>query len=510
MSTTLYFLPHRSTNSPVGITMNPTEISLSSAATLPEIFLALAALVLLLASAFGNKGGVKTVNFLAILSLLTAAFMAASGEASDHFAAWGGMLINDAFARFSKVAILLSAALALLISPPYLSKAGISCPEYPVLAVFAALGMMIMVSANDLMTLYLGIELQSLPLYVMAAFRRDDAKSGEAGLKYFVLGAVASGMLLYGASLLYGYAGSTGFAAIAESLRQQSGETVPLGVLFGMVFICAALAFKVSAVPFHMWTPDVYQGAPASVAAFFSAAPKLAAMALLARILEQPMGGLSHQWTQIIAFVAVASMLVGGLGGLMQTNLRRLMAYSSIANVGAALVGLAAGGSMGIQATLTYMAIYAVNTLGAFAVILCLRRDGNEVEKIQDVAGLSRSHPALALAMAVFMFSLAGVPPMAGFFGKYFVFLSAVKAGMLPLAVIGVLASVVAAFYYLRVVKAMYFDEAAADAKAIDGVPEKSLRFGVAVAACAALLLVAAPAPLLDRALAAAQSLAAL
>lgn len=467
---------------------------------LPEAYLAATALLLLIFGAMRGDRSTAVVSALAVVGLLVTGVMVAMGPESGL--AFHDMFRIDAFSRFVKLALLSASALSVLLAGAYLAKTKIARPEYPVLILFATVGMMLMVSANDLMALYVGLELQSLALYVLAAFRRDHAKSSEAGLKYFVLGALSSGMLLYGISLFYGYAGTTNFETLGMILT--GGAKPALGVVFGLVFICAALAFKVSAVPFHMWTPDVYEGAPTPVTAFFAAAPKLAALALFTRVLMQPLGGLEAQWAQIIVFVAVASMLLGSFAGLAQGNIKRLMAYSSIANVGFILVGLLAG-EAGIQAMLIYLVLYFVNILGVFSVVLCLRRQGRMVEKISDLAALSKSHPMLALAMVFFMFSLAGVPPLAGFFGKYFVFLAAVKAGMVPLAVIGVLTSCVAAYYYLRVIKVMYFDESTEGV--IDPVPEYSLRVVTALTACAVLLFVINPAPLVDSALVAAHSL---
>jgi len=328
-----------------------------------------------------------------------------------------------------------------------------------VLIVFATAGMLLMVSANDLVALYMGLELQSLSLYIIAAFQRDSIRSTEAGLKYFVLGALASGMLLYGASLIYGFTGTTRFSALA--ILFAGGGEVPIGVIVGLVFLTAGLAFKVSAVPFHMWTPDVYEGAPTPVTAFFSVAPKIAAFALFLRVMFEPFGNLLDQWQQIVIFISIASMALGAFAAIAQTNIKRLMAYSSIGHVGYALIGLAAGSEAGVRGVLIYMAIYLAMNVGTFGCILAMRRQGRMVEGISDLAGLSRSHPMMALVMGVFMFSMAGVPPLAGFFGKLYVFLAAIEAQLYGLAVFGVLTSVVSAFYYLRIVKIMYFDEQA-------------------------------------------------
>jgi NADH-quinone oxidoreductase subunit N len=481
----------------------------------PEIFLALSGMLLLLLGALRGDRAAPVAGYLAFVALLIAGVLVVNlgnielpsvAQLNIHATCYGcstfkSMFIRDNFASFVKVILLAGAALSLMLSWPYLEIENLEKPEYPVLVVFATVGMMLMVSASDMLSLYVGLELQSLALYVLAAYRRDDARSSEAGLKYFVLGALSSGLILYGISLVYGFAGTAQFAALGKVL---AGPQVSLGVIFGMVFICAAMAFKISAVPFHMWTPDVYEGSPTPVTAFFAAAPKFASFALLTRLLMTPFAGLAHQWLQIIVFIAVASMLLGSFGGLVQSNIKRLLAYSSIANVGYALVGLAAGGANGVQAMLIYFAIYFLNVIGVFGVILCLRRQGQPAERIDDLAGLAKTHPLVALCMVVFMFSLAGVPPLAGFFGKYFVFLAAVKAGYVPLAVIGVLTSVVAAAYYLRIIKLMYFDEPSA---VIDPVPEKSLRTVLAITALTMLLFVLYPGPLVDRALTAAQSL---
>ncbi len=488
----------------------------------PEIFLAVAGMLLLLYGVMRSEKAPQVTMFvLAAAALLAAGVLLIN---LDTFAtlgpveklpdagrfkfnsncygcdAFGHMFVHDGFAVFVKIILLLASALSLVLSWTWLKRQDLARPEYPVLVVFATLGMMLMVSANDLLALYVGLELQSLALYVLAAFQRDNAKSSEAGLKYFVLGALSSGIILYGISLIYGYAGTTQFAPLAKLLAGQP----PIGVTVGLVFICAAMAFKVSAVPFHMWTPDVYEGAPTPVTAFFAAAPKVAGLALFTRILVSPFGGLSHQWVQVIVFAALASMLLGSFAGLVQSNVKRLLAYSSIANVGYMLVGLAAANEDGIQSILIYLAVYFINTLGAFAVVMCLRRGGKPLEQIDDLKGLARTNPLLALAMVFFMFSLAGVPPFAGFFGKYFVFLAAVKAGLVPLAVIGVLTAVVAAYYYLRIVKLMYFDEPAG---AIDPVPELSLRAGVAITALYIALFTLWPAPVIESARAAAHSL---
>jgi NADH-quinone oxidoreductase subunit N len=364
--------------------------------------------------------------------------------------------IVDGFARFMKILTLFGAAIALILSSSFLKTERLNKFEYPVLILLATLGMLVMISANDLIALYMGLELQALSLYVIAAFNRDSARSSEAGLKYFVLGALSSGMLLYGASLVYGFSGSVAYADIAKAA---TGDEIGLGLLFGLVFLIAGLAFKVSAVPFHMWTPDVYEGSPTPVTAFFAAAPKVAAMAVFVRVMHDGFGSAVGQWQQVIVFISIASMVLGAFAAIGQENIKRLLAYSSIGHMGYALVGLAAGTQSGVRGIAIYMAIYLVMTLGAFACVIYMRRRGTAVERISDLSGLARNDPMMAFVLAMLMFSLAGIPPLAGFFGKYFVFLAAIEAQMFTLAVIGVLASVVSAFYYLRVVKVMYFDE---------------------------------------------------
>jgi len=356
-----------------------------------------------------------------------------------------------------KTLVLIGSAVTILISMRYDEEQGIARFEFPVLVLLATTGMMVMISANDLITLYVGLELQNLALYVVASFNRDSVRSSEAGLKYFVLGALSSGMLLYGASLVYGFAGTTAFEDLTKLLA--GGAPVETGILIGLIFVVVGLAFKVSAVPFHMWTPDVYEGAPTPVSAFFAVAPKLAALALFIRFMISPFGPLIDEWRQVIVFLSIASMVLGAVAAIAQENIKRLMAYSSIGHVGYALIGLATGTSEGIRGVLVYLTIYLFMTVGTWAVILCMRRRGRMLEGISDLAGLSQSQPGLALALAIFMFALSGVPPTAGFFAKLYVFLAAINAQLAWLAVIGVVTSVVSAFYYLRVVKVMYFDE---------------------------------------------------
>jgi NADH-quinone oxidoreductase subunit N len=424
---------------------------------LPEIFLALSAMALLVLGAF--RPSPREIAWLSVLVLAVAVALVAS-FGPERQVSFYGMYVTDGFAVFMKIVVLVGSLLSIVLSMQFNEKEQIARFEYPVLVLLATTGMMVMISANDLISLYLGLELQNLALYVIASFQRDSQRSAEAGLKYFVLGALSSGMLLYGASMVYGFAGTTGFDALAHSFDASDGYAI--GLVIGIVFVAVGLAFKVSAVPFHMWTPDVYEGAPTPATAFFSVASKMAAMALFIRVMMYPFGGLVDQWRQILWLIAVASMLLGSFAAINQRNIKRLMAYSSIGHVGYMLIGLAAASETGVRGILIYLAIYLFMTIGTFAVILCMRREGKAVEGIEDLAGLSRSQPALALALAIFMFSMAGIPPLGGFFAKFYIFMSAIDAGLYVLAVIGVVTSVVGAYYYLRIVKIMYFDEPAA------------------------------------------------
>ncbi len=432
---------------------------------LPELFLALAIMAMLMLGVFQPRDTAKKeikasrlISFLSIITLILAMLLV-STLSGGRLVTFQNMFVSDPFAVYSKILVLIGSALAIVISQGFIERHAMARFEYSILIVFATLGMMMMISANDLIALYIGLEMQSLSLYVIAAFQRDDTRSTEAGLKYFVLGALASGMLLYGASLIYGFTGTTNFDQLAQ-LFQGGGETeINIGIIFGIVFILAGLAFKVSAVPFHMWTPDVYEGAPTPVTAFFSVAPKIAALALFIRVMVGPFGGLVAEWQQIVVFVSMASMALGAFAAINQRNIKRLMAYSSIGHVGYALIGLAAGNETGVRGTLIYLAIYLAMNIGTFACILCMRRGDRMVERIDDLAGLGKTHPMVALAVAVFMFSMAGIPPLAGFFGKFYIFLPAIESGFYTLAVIGVLSSVVAAFYYLRIVQIVYFEE---------------------------------------------------
>ncbi|MDM7458142.1 MAG: NADH-quinone oxidoreductase subunit NuoN [Paracoccus sp. (in: a-proteobacteria)] len=421
---------------------------------LPELWLAIYALAALMAGAYFGKDQIaRPILWASVLALLLAAVYVGVSDRPDQMSFFG-MFADDAFARFAKAVVLLAGAAVLAMSADYLERHNLLRFEYPILIVLASLGMMLMVSAGDLLTLYVGLELQSLALYVVASIRRDSAKSSEAGLKYFVLGALSSGLLLYGASLVYGFAGTTTFAGILEVVSTGQLST---GLLFGLVFLLVGLAFKVSAVPFHMWTPDVYEGSPTPVTAFFATAPKVAAMALVARLMFDAFGNVIADWTQIIALLAVLSMFLGAIAGIAQRNIKRLMAYSSIAHMGFALVGLAAGTAVGVQAMLLYMAIYAVMNVGTFAFILSMERDGRPVTDLNSLNRFAIAEPLKALAVLLLMFSLAGVPPLVGFWAKYGVLTAAVDGGLTWLAIAGVIASVIGAYYYLRIVYYMYF-----------------------------------------------------
>jgi NADH-quinone oxidoreductase subunit N len=423
---------------------------------LPEIFLAVAGLALLMLGVFLRGNPTERIAWLSVLALIVTGVLLLWAPSAGTQTAFQGLYVVDQFARFLKILVLLGSALTIILSLDYVARENMRRFEFPVLLLFATLGMMMMLSANDLIALYVGLELQSLALYVVAAFQRDSLRSTEAGVKYFVLGSVASGMLLFGASLIYGFCGGTAFVQISRALLEGKGGEI--GTVIGLVFVVAGLAFKVSAVPFHMWTPDVYEGAPTPVTAFFAAAPKLAAMALTVRVLITAFPAVTLQWQQIVVFLAIASMALGSFAAIGQTNIKRLMAYSSIGHMGYALVGLAAGSAEGVAGVIIYLAIYLVMTLGTFACILAMRRDGRMIEDIDALAGLSRTQPMMAFLLAMLLFSLAGIPPLAGFFAKFYVFLAAIHAGLYALAVIGVLLSVVGAYYYLRIVKLMYFD----------------------------------------------------
>ena len=465
---------------------------------LPEILLACGAMVMLMFGAFAGERSGSFVNGLCILLLIAvgAVVVWLPGGKTTLF---GGSFVVDDYARFLKLLTLVGSAGALILSLDYLTREKLQKFEYGALFLLSTLGMMMLISAGDLIALYLGLELMSLALYVVASYNRDNVKSTEAGLKYFVLGALSSGMLLYGASLVYGFTGTVSFTGIAKATA--NGASV--GLVFGLVFLFVGFCFKISAVPFHMWTPDVYEGSPSPVTAFFASAPKVAGIAIFVRAAVTAFPGIAHEWQQIVVFVSIASMVLGAFAAIGQRNIKRLLAYSSIGHMGFALVGLAAGTAEGVQGVLIYMSIYVAMTLGTFAVVISMRRDGQLVENISDLAGLSRTHPTMAFFLGVLLFSLAGVPPLAGFFAKYYVFLAAIKAGLFTLAVIGVLASVVGAYYYLLIVKIMYFDE---PAKGFERMP-MLLRLMLGVSGLANLLFFAYPAPLLGAATAAAKSL---
>ncbi|MFV1877347.1 MULTISPECIES: NADH-quinone oxidoreductase subunit NuoN [Nioella] len=448
---------------------------------LPEIILSVFAMAGLIAAVYTSKDGMAPalVWITAALLALMGIYIGLTGEGTQ--VAFDGMFINDGFARFAKVVILLSAAAILLIGKDFMQRDDLLRFEYPVLIVLATVGMMVMVSSGNLMTLYMGLELQSLSLYVVAAMRRDSVRSTEAGLKYFVLGALSSGILLYGASLTYGFAGTADFAGIVAAL--EGGAS--LGLIFGLAFMVAGLAFKVSAAPFHMWTPDVYEGSPTPVTAFFATAPKMAAMALLARLAHDAFGSVVGDWQQIVALLAVLSMFLGAIAAIGQTDIKRLMAYSSISHMGFALMGLAAGTEQGVSAMLIYMAIYVTMNVGTFAFILSMQKDGRHITNISSLNAFSTKEPIKAMALLVLMFSLAGVPPMVGFFGKYAVLLAAVDAGLNLVAILGVVASVIGAFYYLRIVYFMYFGE---EREGIDG-KMSPLAYAGLMAAAAIMLL---------------------
>ena len=432
------------------------DLSTSLYLVRPELILSFSSLALLLIAAWRQEAG-RLVSILSVAALVGAGayavhYLCAGTDAS----AFDGLYRADAFGSFAKILIYFAAAISLMIAPKALEPLGAMRAEYPVLVILAAVGMGVMVSATDLLTLYIGLELNSLAAYVLASFARNDGRSAEAGLKYFVLGALASGILLFGMSLLYGFTGSTSFETIGTAM---TGE-LSMGLLFGLVFVLSGLAFKISAAPFHMWTPDVYEGAPTPVTAFFASAPKVAASALLIRIVVEAFGNKVQAWQQIVMVVALMSIIIGAVGAIGQQNLKRLLAYSSINNVGFLLIGLAAGTEQGVAAMLVYLAIYVAMTLGGFVCLMQLKgRDGEMKESMADIAGLSKTRPALAAIFAIFMFSLAGIPPLFGFYGKLVVFNAAIAAGLFPLAVIGIAASVIGAFYYLKVVKTMYFDE---------------------------------------------------
>ena len=474
------------------------ETALSLPVVLPEAVLALGTLCLVLYGALRGERAYSLVTEVSV-ALLGIVFLIVVWKSRPMGITFYGAFADDPFTRFMSGLAVIGSLVTLLLSLDFMRSERIAGFEFPVLILLSTLGMLMLISANDFIALYLGLELMSLALYVIAAYRRHDLRATEAGLKYFVLGALSSGMLLYGASLIYGYSGSVNFNDVATAVHDHRS----MGVLFGLVFVLSGLAFKISAVPFHMWTPDVYEGAPTPVTTFFASAPKIAAMAVLVRVAFTAFPGIAGDWRQILTFVSIASMALGAFAAIGQTNIKRLMAYSSIGHMGFALVGLAAGTVEGAQSVIVYMSIYVIMTLGTFAAILSMRRDGKAVETIADLAGLARTDSLMAFFLATMMFSLAGVPPLAGFFAKFYVFAAAIKADLYGLAVIGVLASAVGAFYYLRIVKLMYFDE---PARPFDR-PDLIARSVLAVAATLIIVFVFAPSLLTNAAMAAAQTL---
>lgn len=474
-------------------------------AFMPELFLLGGSIFLLL---FGLYGFPKTtIPFVvtAAIVLLGTLFLQYHYDGTPVFA-FQGMVMNDGFTRFAKLLTLLAALMVLLISSHWLTDKEGKPFEYSVLLCFSTLGLLLLISAQDFLTLYMALELASLPMYVLASFNRDSTKSTEAGLKYFVLGALSSCLLLFGISLIYGFGGSTGFDTLIQlfaSFGERDGA-ISKALIVGMVFVVVGMCFKLSAVPFHMWTPDVYEGAPTPVVAFFAVVPKVAVMALFVRVLMQLFGALADEWQQLLVFASLASMLVGALGALLQNNIKRLLAYSSIGHVGFILMGLATNTVIGVQSVLIYLTLYIFMSVGAFGCLLIMRRDGHPMETMADLSGLSKLKPRSAFLMAVFMFSMAGIPPMAGFFGKMYVVLAAMTHGMMSLAIAGLLISVVSCYYYLRVVKVMYFDQTPGD---VDIIKAPLLRFTVSVCAIITLAYIALPALLIDYAKAAADAL---
>lgn len=440
-----------------------TDLSSALQLAAPEVTLAVGGLVLLMLGAFTGEKSTRLISGLSILLLATASVLAAVGPLGTAF---NGAYVADPLAVYGKVAIFLSAAVAIVLGDGWIHRNGIAKFEYPVLIVLASVGMSMMASSGDLISLYIGIELHSLALYVLAAYHRDNLKASEAGLKYFVLGALSSGLLLYGASLIYGFAGSMRFVDIAAFATANPGP----GLIFGLVFLICGLAFKVSAAPFHMWTPDVYEGAPTPVVALFATAPKIAAMVLIIRVLVEGFGVAHGQWAQVIILISLISFAVGSFGGLMQKDVQRLLAYSSIINIGYALLGVAAGTEAGVQATLMFMTLYVIDQFGFFAVLLSLSRNGRPIRKIADLAGLKKDRPLMAVALTILSLSAVGIPPMSGFWGKFFVFGAAADAGYWMAGAAGLVASVVAGFYYLRIIKVMWFD-----APVTEVAPDKSL-----------------------------------
>ncbi len=471
----------------------------SLGAILPEIFLSVAGMVLLIAGVLRGHKSTRFISWATAVSFAIA-LMLMLGRGNVEAVILNGMFSMDSFTFFVKFIVYLGMIAAVALSVPYIYQNKMARFEYPILVLFAGVGMLLMISAHDMLSLYIGLELQALSFYVLAAIRRNHVRSAESGIKYFVLGAISSGILLFGISLIYGFTGTTNFDLIGLTLADEAS----VGAVLGFVFVLAGLAFKISAVPFHMWTPDVYEGAPTSVTALFAIVPKVAAMALIIRVLFIPFAPLQEQWVQMIWFLSFASMALGAFAGLRQSNIKRLMAYSSIGNVGYALIGVVAGGEAGIASVLVYLSLYMVMAAGVFGIILCMRRDGQDVETISDLAGLSRHTPWMAYSMGIFMFSMSGIPPLAGFFGKFMVFQAAVQEGLYVLAVLGVLTSVVAAYYYLRIIKVMFFDEPAEKFDANFGTPRRVI---IGLSVFILLAFVFNPSPLVETTQFAASSL---
>lgn len=479
---------------------------------LPELFVCLMAFALLLVGLFGGKNSPSIVNGCAIVALMPVLYFLIAAPNYVEVA-FSGMVISNSFIKAVNALLVIGSALVLVISSDWLSIKEHRNFEYPVLILLSLVGMMVLVSSSNLLSLYMGLELTSLPLYVLASIDRDSPRSNESGLKYFVLGSLASGMMLFGLSLIYGFAGTLSFDVLQAGFLSASHTAslahaplaINVGVLMGLLLVMVGFCFKISAVPFHMWTPDVYEGAPTPVTAFFAIAPKIAALTLFARLLNQTFGELVDYWQQVIIFISIASMLVGAFGALKQTNIKRLLAYSSIGHVGYGLIAIASASEAGMKGLLIYLALYLVMSIGAFSCVLLMRRKGVYVEEISELAGLGQTSPCMAFMLSVFMFSMAGIPPLAGFFGKMYVFLAAIQSGLYVLAVVGVLSSVVAAFYYLKLVKLMYFDEPAAS---FDKANAGALTVVMTAAGMFTLVYFLYPTPLITTAKAAVQALA--
>ncbi|MEE2704834.1 MAG: NADH-quinone oxidoreductase subunit NuoN [Pseudomonadota bacterium] len=466
---------------------------------LPELTILISSLLILLLGVFYEKNNLKNSLFLSLLVLFILLFLIFfTNQKPDE--TFNGLFIVNSFTAFTKVMIVLASIFSIFLIKPWLKNETINIYEVPVLILFSTLGMMMMLSANDLISLYVGLELQSLSLYVLASFNKNDLRSAESGVKYFVLGALASGLLLYGSSLIYGYSGSTNFNDISLVINDKG---VNLGIILGLIFLLSGFAFKISAVPFHMWTPDVYEGAPTPITAYFSVAPKIAALCLLLRILYGPLEGMLNEWRQILIFFSVCSMLWGSIAAIAQTNIKRIIAYSSIGHVGYALIGIISGTPEGVRGVLYYLLIYMFMNIGTFCLILSMKINDRYVEDIKHLSGISKTNPVLAFSFAVIMFSMAGIPPLAGFFAKYFIFISAIEADLVYLAIIGVLSSVIGAFYYIRLIKIMYFDEVQ---DALDS-PSSSLIYILSVCSIFIIFYVVIPEPLIRYAELAAMSL---